>query len=314
MNELGLFMPDGTFVPDRVIKRKALAGDRPNFTHDPTKEKGFPYWSNRMVRRQEMIKEEAEPLNHTEIKFDHAPLVSFQADQHVGGRYTDYKRIEAEAQAIIDTPHSYTVLMGDLMDAFPFNPAEFAAMEQVEQQMQYSRALVQEYAKHNKLLAVWAGNHDLWIQRAGFNPYTYIMEGVNVPYFHGVGYITLDVEGTKYKMTGNHMFKGNSMYNNTHPQRRAINESARGSDLVVSGHWHTKGISQQAFQSFGGESNIATMIALGTYKASDEYVRTYGMANQNPEQMYGASVFLNKGDKNITPYYDILFAHQNFEP
>lgn len=45
-----------------------------------------------------------------------------------------------------------------------------------------------------------------------------------------------------------------------------------------------------------------------------EYVRIYGMSNQDPKQMYGASVFLNKGDKNIVPYYDILYANQNFEP
>lgn len=314
MNELGLYMPDGTFIPDRVIKRKALAEDRPNFVHDPKKPKDFGYWSDRMVQRQAQVQETLEPIKTHEVLFNHEPLVNFQADLHVGGTYTDYKRIEAEAQTIIDTPHSYVVLMGDLIDGFAFNPAEFDAMEQVQEQMDYAKALVKAYHGAGKLLGVWNGNHDNWVKKAGFSPYRYIMDGVDVPYYEGIGYMTLDVEGTKYKLTGNHMFKGNSMYNNTHPQRRAMNESARGSDLVVSGHWHTKGISQQAFQEFGGESQLTTMIALGTYKSTDEYVRIYGMSNQDSKQMYGASVFLHNGDKNITPYYDILQAHQSIEP
>ena len=140
-----------------------------------------------------------------------------------------------------------------------------------------------------------------------------MFDGIQAPYFHGVGYIRFNVDGMEYRMTGNHMFKGSSMYNKTHPQRRAMNESARGSDIVVSGHWHEKALYQQAFQEFGGQSNLVTMAALGTYKSSDEYVRTYGMNCQDPQMMYGVAMRLDKDKKYVLPEYDILEAIKHFK-
>lgn len=305
-----------SFTTLETIKKEArLRGEStPPVFVTPTKTPGkdFPYWSTRLKERSDTYMETAEKPKTAEIRFNAPPLVTFQADQHVGGAYTDYARIEAEAEAIVSTPDSYVFLVGDLVDAFFFNPAQFEELEQVPEQIEYARALVRYYADAGKLLGVWNGNHDAWVKKHGFDPYTYILEGIDTNYFHGVGYVKMHLGEHTYNLTGNHVMKGSSIYNNNHPQRRALNEYARGSDIVVSGHWHTKAIQQAPFTEFGGDGRVTTMIALGTYKATDEYIRTYGFANRDPMSMYGASIELGMDSKRVTTHYDVLQAHEDF--
>lgn len=313
----GLYYPDGSFRSTEDIRRESLLREpqpEPHFiTEVNTITKDFDYWSERLRSRQTQYLQTVEGLTLAELQLSDTSLLCFQSDQHVGASYTDYGRIELEAKLIVDTPNVYAVLGGDLIDAFFFNPAQFEDLEQIPEQIEYARALVRYYADNKKLLAVWSGNHDQWVKKHGFNPYRYILDGIETYYFHGVGYIKLGIAGQQeYRITGNHMFKGSSMYNQTHPERRAMNESARGSHLVFGGHWHTKGIYQQAFQEFGGDSILSTMIALGAYKSSDEYIKTYGFSNRDPKSMYGAAVRFDKESENLQPYYDIVQAIREF--
>lgn len=304
---------EGSFKTTEEILKTSAINNEPIF-NTPRQEihKPFSYWSGRAKSRQKTYLETVEKPQVVDLLLPTRSLVTFQADHHVGGAYTDYSRIEREAEAIVNTANSYVFLLGDLCDCFAFNPAQFEDIEQIQEQLEYAKALVKYYSDNKRLLGVWTGNHDQWVKKSGFDPYRYILEGIDTYYFHGVGYVNAGVAEQMYKVTGNHMFKGNSMYNNSHPQRRAINEVAWGSDIVVSGHWHTKGISQQPFRGFGGESHVTTMMALGTYKATDEYVRTYGMSNQDANSMYGASVILEADRHLVTPYYDVIEAHREF--
>jgi predicted phosphodiesterase len=313
----GLYYPNGSFKSVEEIRKEAILTtglQEPDFRTPITDiTKPYSYWSQRARTRQAQYKETAERDYCVEIGLPDTCLINFMADLHIGGAETDYKRIEDEIQIIVNTHNSFLMIPGDLIDAFFFNPAQYEDIEQIQEQIEYAKALVKYVADHKKLLAVWTGNHDMWVKKAGFDPMRYILEGIETYYFHGVGYVkTTIADQESYNITGNHLFKGSSVYNNSHPQRRAINEVAHGSDIVVSGHWHTKGISQQPFQSFGGESQIATMIALGTYKASDEYTRTYGFGVRDPKSMYGATVRIERDFHTVTPYYDILEAHRRF--
>lgn len=307
---------ESSFKSAEEIKAEALRTEyrQPQFSNTKAQNPDYGYWSGRYKNRQEEFQKTTEQPKPVEVEFYDDTLVTFMADLHIGGEHTDYKRIEDEVNAVVKSPNPNTgvFLLGDLIDAFAFNPAQFGEIEQTPEQINYARSLVQHLDKHGKLLGVWNGNHDAWVKKYGFDPYTYILEGINVPYMHGIGYVTAKIGEEKYNIAGNHMFKGSSMYNPTHPQRRAINEGARGADIVVSGHWHDKGISQIPMMEFGGESRITTLIALGTYKATDEYIRTYGFSNRDPKSMYGVSILLSKDGKAVYPYFDILKAHGEF--
>lgn len=305
--------PRGDFKSADDIKREAYIKDlyQPPIIGRNTPEKqDFVYWSDRLQDRQKEYRKTEEISSVAEVEFFDDTLVSLQADLHIGGVYTDYKRIEDEARAIVENPNPNTgvFLLGDLIDAFFFNSAQFDALEQTPEQIEYARALVRYYYDNGKLLGIWLGNHDLWVKKSGFNPYKYILQDIDTNYFHGIGYVTAKLGDKKINIAGNHMFKGSSMYSPTHPQRRAINEGARGADIVVSGHWHDKGITQLPIKEFGGDSRVTTLIALGTYKSSDDYVRTYGFTNRDPKSMYGASVLLKK-DGSVVASYDILKAN-----
>lgn len=308
----GLFYPNGEFKSDQQIKREALVHNFPIF-HTPLPEKkDFHYWSEVAKIRQRQGLETEEFKNSVEISLPHRSLLNLMADLHIGGLYTDYARIEAEIQKIVETQNSYLILVGDVVDNFFFNPAQQEDVVNVTNQWQYANALMEYVASQGKLLCAWCGNHDLWASKTGENPYADFSARTGAYLMHGVGYVKLNVGEQTYKLCGNHMFKGNSVYSNAHPQRRALNESARGSDVVFSGHWHQKAIVQQAFTEFGGDNYLATMVALGTYKASDEYVRTYGFENRTPQSMYGASLLFDDQTKTVLPFYDILQANDIF--
>lgn len=248
-----------------------------------------------------------------EVQLFDTSLITFQSDLHVGGEETDYARIEAEAEAIVNTPNSYVVLVGDLIDNFSFLPPAHETIDSVPQQVEYAKSLIKYYADNKKLLGVWKGNHEEWTTRQGIDLYSYLLDGIQTYYFFGMGYMKIKALEEEYRLTGNHQFQGHSMHNNTHGQNRAVRfGGAWGSDIVVSGHWHEKGISQQPVYDYGGESFLSTLIALGTYKKNDGYTRNKGFSNRDPNSMYGATVRLDKDSHTVLPYYDTLKAHDDF--
>lgn len=302
---------EDSFKSDEQIKRELYLNGHhpePDFVTPFSEPRDFKYWSTRFRQRQE-----ESPISVADIQFFESPLISFQSDLHIGGQETDYERIEREAEIIVNSK-SYVILMGDLIDNFSFNPPQHDTQEAVPQQIQYAKSLIKYYADNGRLLAVWKGNHDHWTNRQGMDLYSYLLDGIQTYYFFGEGYIRMKANDEEWRMTGNHQFKGHSQFNNTHGQNRAVRfGGAFGSDIVVSGHWHEKGIAQQPFYEFGGESRIATLIALGSYKRNDEYLRNNGFPTRDSRALYGASVLLSDTTHTLIPFYDIIEAHKHIK-
>jgi predicted phosphodiesterase len=305
---------EDSFKDDSQIKREAyLAGDHPspNFVTPLSVQPTFQEYSARFRRRQTERGEKYQ--NVAEVQLFDTSLISFQSDLHIGGEEVDYARIEQEAEVIVNTPNSYVVLMGDLIDNFSFTPPAHETLDVVPEQIKYARSLIKYYADNKKLIGAYQGNHETWSSRQGVDLYTFLLDGIETYFFFGMGYIKAKVVDEEYRITGNHQFQGHSMYNNTHGQNRALRFGGGwGSDVIVSGHWHEKGLTQQPLYEYGGESYIANMIALGTYKENDGYTRNKGFSNRDPNSMYGAAVRLDKDKHLVTPHYDILQAHEAF--
>jgi hypothetical protein len=85
---------------------------------------------------------------------------------------------------------------------------------------------------------------------------------------------------------------------------------AWGSDIIVSGHNHKKGHSENAIVGFGGEAIKVHKIALGPYKCQDDYSKKNGWSKQVPEELYGSAVILSPDTKKIRYYDDILDANK----
>jgi predicted phosphodiesterase len=305
---------EDSFKDDSQIKRELyLAGDHPSptFVTPLSPVKNFQDYSAQFRERQASRQETYQ--DRAEVQLFDTSLINFQSDLHIGGEDTDYARIEQEAELIVNTPNSYVVLLGDLIDNFSFNPPAHETLDVVPEQIRFARQLIKYYADNKKLLAVWQGNHDYWSMRQGVELYDYLLQDIETYYFFGVGYMDFMVNDEHYKVCGSHQFPGSSIYNKSHPQNRAIRfGGAWGSDIVVSGHWHEKSIAQQSFTSYGGESQVATMMALGTYKLEDGYIRNKAFSARDSQSAFGASAVLDKDRHIITPSWDIVEAHRQF--
>lgn len=311
---LGIYLTDGTFKSrDTIILESMKNGELPILKTPTLKRLTFTdYWSPRFIKRQEEVLEAREQLtNKVEIQFPSEKIcINFIGDLHTGGE-CDYERVSEELQTIVNTPNSYIMLMGDVIDGFFFNYAQMEQIEQVPEQIQYTKAMLKYLGENKKLLVGWAGDHDKWADKMGNSMYADFFENTGAYYMYGLGYVTLQVGELEYKMSGAHRLPGNSIYNNNHPQDRAVRfGGAWGSDLVVSAHTHKKGHSEKTIVGFGGEPTHIHEIALGPYKTQDEYSKKNGWSKQVLTELYGSAVILDPKEKYITYYDDILRANR----
>lgn len=307
----GIYLPDGTFRSSEEIRRDAvLKGEYPDpeFITNIPQPKDFTYWSDRMKRRQAEMLETDRRINHAEIAFPQTILLNFIGDTHIGARETDYARLEKEIELIANTPNSYVVFIGDITDTFFFNPAQMTELEQIPEQVQYFNSLMDYLKEKKKLLAMVTGNHELWTTKLGMNMYD--LHSADVYYMEGIAYLTLHVGEQDYRVTIMHKPRGHSIYNATHPELRAGKDS-QGTDLVVGGDTHSKGIQQQPVKEFGGKSKLVTYASIGAYKSSDEFSRKNGFAQNTEDAMFGVAVRLSSSEKLVYPYYSIIEGNRD---
>jgi hypothetical protein len=307
MAERGIFLPDGTFESDKQIRRKAV--DSPEMGTEKKFPRDFGYWSDRFIRRQQEYGETSDvETDHVTIRFKKDTIINFIGDTHPGSPYTHYDRLEKEIKAIDETPNSYVVLCGDLVDGFWFNPAQMEQMEQPPEQFAYMQALINHLAQNRKLLIAFGGDHCGWAKKMGLDPYS-IMNNMGAYYMQGVGHLTALVDDQEYKITGAHRLPGFSIRDNTWASKRASQE-VQGADIYFNAHTHTKGHSEQSVNEFGGSSRKVHHISLGPYKPTDEFARKLGFAQQDANSMYGCAIELKSDSKDVIYYDDILKANK----
>lgn len=308
MKERGIFTrpTESSFMSAKEIKKKN--SKKLDWITPLPDDKDFSHWSDRFKERQSQYIETKDVLrNNFELNLPERSFVALVGDQHIGSPEVDYERIEAEVQAIVQTENAYMVVLGDTVDGFFFNPAQMEEMEQVPEQYEYIRSMINYLGENNKLILAIGGDHDGWAKKRGFNALKEFTRKNSCFYSEGVTYLTINIGDANYKLTMAHRFPGNSIYNPVHSQTRAIRfGEARGSDIVASGHTHKKGIATFNVQEFGGVSQKVYAISVGPYKKNDEYARKLGLGRIESNGLYGAGIILNKDDKKIEAHYDIL--------
>lgn len=314
MNGIYTGPTEDSFKTEQAIKLEAKLNtpyQNPDLETPLPQTKDFSYWNTRFKDRQEEYEATNEKTDHAIIRFHDRTLLTFIGDIHAGSPDTDYAMVQAHLEAIVNTPNSYAVLMGDAIDGYFFNPAQFEQIEQVPEQIEYYHAMLRYLSDSKKLLVGFAGDHCEWSAKMGHSANADFSKNTGAYYMRGVGYITAKLGDLDYKITGVHRPQGHSIYNNAHGAMR-LGRDAEGSDIVVTAHQHAKGIVQQGMKEFAGNGRLVTFIALGAYKRTDAYSQKMGFADNPNETMFGASVILEKNTKAVVPFYDILQAHQFF--
>ncbi len=201
-------------------------------------------------------------------------------DPHLDDPYCDITSFERHAKICADTPGMFGVNGGDTLNNWVGRLKALYAEQPTTAEEGWELA---DWAL-NGLGVRWAawllGNHDVW--EMGFR----IFEKMNTRRVlmrdWEAKLIFVSECGGECRVWTRHDFKGSSIYNELHGQKRAAMFSGGVADIYAAFHRHT--IATGKYELDSGE--IATLIRARGYKDSD----SYAMKNGFTEQVHGQSV------------------------
>lgn len=299
-------MPDGSFRSADEIKADLASRETTvEFTtpvHHPPD--SFDWYQTEALRRQEARREAVGRPEHAEVQIwtPYPIILGLVGDVHAGGEDCDYHSFYEDVRFIKEHPQARVLLFGDLADCYFFTPAVHEHLMNLAEQYGYMNAALKEL--NGKIIAAWAGNHELWASRMGGTFYNDWTAKFNAHYFEGVAYLTAKVNDQEYKLVGSHAHRGFSIYSHDHSSKRQVLDDAGGdTDISVTAHNHVKAHSQQARKMHGGSAHPTHYIALGSYSASSTYSRVKGWHDKAPEEM-GATFLVLWHDRKQVEVFD----------
>jgi hypothetical protein len=179
------------------------------------------------------------------VKFKEGPIaIMFSSCAHIGGRYTWHKGVRDTFDILESTDRLYLALLGDEIEGFlsGFRSAE-AVQGQVlpiKIQRKILAQYLQRWSQGGKILFGCHSQHGgQWFEdRVGLNPIKEDFLKTETPFFDGRGIVKMQVGDEHYVLVATHSFKGSSIYNPNHSQRRASLFDYPSADVIVQGDKH----------------------------------------------------------------------------
>lgn len=243
----------------------------------------FREYAKQMVRRSQ-AKDPVFNQDVIKLKVDRPIGVLFVSCMHLGGRYTAYDEFAEIYEKILQTPDIYWGSLGDDIEGYLSFFRDKSAIEEqlltVSRQRDLLYSVLSPLNDANKLLFGASSQHGSdWARKdTGSDPikemYTQDFE---VPFFDGTAYVTLQVGDQNYYIALSHEFKGNSMYNPNHPQKKALMTRYPNADVVIMGDKHTPAIQwgmayPEEYEKGNRNSPYALLLQAGTAKTGlDKY-------------------------------------------
>lgn len=241
--------------------------------------------------------EDSEEYCKIEIESDKPVVIGLSGDWHLDGNIDrDMLRMDLEIMA----KHPLIAgnfLLGDLLDAANFNPAQDESILNFEEQRQALISIL-DYIGKDRILGMWKGNHDhKWERKHGTSKYSGFSQRYEAPVFYGNSYIDLNINEINYKLMGSHRLRGSSIYTNAHPASKGHRE-VQGLDIVFCGHTHKRGATEQAVREFKG-ARMTHAIVSGTYQKGSEYTKDSGFGTQHGAELGMYWLILNHDKKLV---------------
>lgn len=304
--ERGIFTSSSeeSFKSEEEIREEALeetTGRIPKIVkhYEVPHTKGMEEWFDEIERRSNFRKEIEGTSEYAkiEIESDKPVVIGLSGDWHLDGNIDkDMLRLDLDIMA----NHPLVVgsfLLGDLLDAANFNPAQDESILNFEEQRQALMSILDSIGK-KRILGMWKGNHDhKWERKHGTSKYAGLSERYECPIFYGDSYLDLDINGINYKLLGSHRKRGSSVYTNAHPSV-AGHRQVQGVDIVFCGHTHRRGYVEQPVREFRG-SRMTYSIVSGTYQHDSEYTKDSGFGTQQGAELGMYWLILNH-DRKLT--------------
>jgi hypothetical protein len=197
-----------------------------------------------------------------------------------GGRWTHHKMLRDKFGQMLSHPGVYVGLFGDEIDNF--RSGSFAGARSVYDQAimpDKQKALWKLFMRQigpRTLWGMWSQHGAMWDERDGHNVIKDTYREYKIPYFDGMGYVTLTVGSETYNLAVSHEFPGSSMYNKTHAQKRALWQRFPNADAVIQADRHQYAVSEET--AYGHE------VIAGNRKSPFVYLIQIGTAKGGPDQ------------------------------
>lgn len=165
-------------------------------------------------------------------------------DIHLGAINSNVKKFEAYIDYILNTPDTYTIGLGDLIEnatntsvGMGVYESEFHIDEQIDQIVEHLRPL----ADAGKLLGLMPGNHEYRTMKlVKLDPMYLVAKELKVPYLGWSGYYKFVVGSETYKAFCFHGAGGAGTPGGRLNAIRKLRDVAHDMDLYFMGHVHSK--------------------------------------------------------------------------
>ena len=224
--------------------------------------------------------------------------VMWWGDPHLDSNGTNFPLIREHA-VLAQTPHVYSVNIGDTLDNWPHGSRLIKLYAESDQSVGTAQKLARWFIQSAGIRwLVWLqGNHDSW---GGHTTTEFLRELVGnrvVLEDWGAKFVLACPNGHEYRVWASHNFPGHSQWNSLHGPQKAASMRDEA-DIYVCGHTHNWAIHKEENAQRGFTYSL---IRARGYK----YIDSYGEKLGYPPQQHGASV--------VTVFVPERGRHYSFE-
>ncbi len=224
--------------------------------------------------------------------------IAFQSDQHIGNPFCDHERLREDTEAIERHPECYVIHAGDYIDNFMIDKPRPAMKAPIPPSIQWQ--LCEHYINMspNSLMAIVAGNHDLWTAGAtDYDPLKRLAQDRGVlyhPYELNLKVIHGDIP---YHLSIRHKRRGNSNLDPSRVIKKMWDDGECDFDIGVIGHHHTPSV-----VPFTRHAVERWALRPGAYKTIDSFGEMCGFPRERPTS---PMVVLDSQTRDIQAFTDL---------
>ena len=204
--------------------------------------------------------------------------IAFASDQHIGNPFCDHERLRLDTEMVERTENCFIIHAGDYIDNFIVDKPRPAMKAPIPPSVQWKLAEHYLDMTPTSLMAIVAGNHDLWTAgMTDYDPLKKFAEERSVLYHAHELNIRLWIGDQPYHISVRHKRRGNSQIDPSRVVKKMWDDGEADFDIGVVGHHHTPLISP--FTKHGIER---WAIRPGAYKIVDTFGEMCGFPRERP--------------------------------
>lgn len=224
--------------------------------------------------------------------------IAFQSDQHIGNPFCDHERLRLDTELIVSHPDCYVIHAGDYIDNFVIDKPKPAMKAPIPPSVQWR--LCEHYINMSResLMAIVAGNHDLWTaSMTDYDPLKKMAQERGILYHAHELNIRLIHGDVAYHLSIRHKRRGNSNIDPSRVVKKMWDDGECDFDIGVIGHHHTPSV--VPFTRHGIER---WSVRPGAYKIIDTFGEMCGFPRERPTS---PMIILDPKTRDIQAFTDL---------